>query len=67
MWFSRKYRLEAEVEAYREQMMHPDRHGQRMSADSAGRRLANPIYRLGISVEEARTHFPSCERARDER
>lgn len=50
----RRYRMWAEVQAYREQMRHPDRHGGLLTLEDAAERLANPRYRLGITPTEAR-------------
>lgn len=50
----RSYRLWAEVMAYREQVLHPDGKGGRLNFDGAARRLMNPRYRLGLTLEQAR-------------
>lgn len=50
----RRYRMWAEVQAYREQMRYPDRHGEHLSLGGAVARLADSqLYRLGITVEQA--------------
>ncbi len=53
----RRYRLWAEVQAYREQMRHQDRHGGYLSLESAAARLANPRYRLGITIDQAKVEL----------
>ncbi len=49
----RRYRLWAEVQAYRAQMEHRDRHGGYLTIEAAAARLANPRYRLGLTVDQA--------------
>ena len=48
----RRYRLWAEVAAYREQMKWGN-----LAPESAARRLAKPCYRLGITAEQAMKYF----------
>jgi len=49
----RRYRLYAEVEAYREQMLWPDKRGGYLSMEGAAELLALPRYRLGLTRAEA--------------
>lgn len=49
-----RHRLWCEVQAYREQMRHPDRNGGFLTLEDAAERLANPRYRLGITAADAR-------------
>lgn len=55
--FIRRYRIWAEVQAYRAQMRHPDNQGGRLSAQGAAARLMSPRYRTGLSYPQALTHF----------
>lgn len=48
-----RHRLWCEVQAYREQMRHPDRNGGFLTLDDAAGRLALPIYKLGITLAQA--------------
>ncbi len=51
----RRYRMWAEVRAYREQMRYPDRHGELLTLDGAAARLADEeLYHLGITIDQAR-------------
>ena len=52
--FNRRYKLWAEVQAYREQMRHPDRKGNYMDLDSAVRRLRSPRYGFDLTEVQAR-------------
>lgn len=52
MW--RRYRMYSEVEAYREQMQYPNKHGQNMTLDQAVQCLMWPRYDLGLTEAEAR-------------
>lgn len=49
-----RYRQWCEATAYREQMLYPDRHGGYLSLDAAAERLALPMYRLGLTPDQAR-------------
>ncbi|MGQ0710350.1 MAG: hypothetical protein ACT4NV_11440 [Rhodoferax sp.] len=49
-----RYRLWAEVQAYRVQMRHPDATGGYLTLEAAAERLASPRYRLGITPADAR-------------
>lgn len=53
----RRYRLDAEVEAYREQMLWPDKRGGFLSLETAAELLALPRYRLGLTREQARAEL----------
>ena len=51
----RRYRMWAEVQAYGEQMRHPDRNGERLTLDRAAAALADEeLYHLGITIDQAR-------------
>lgn len=50
----RRYRLWCEVWAYREQMRWPDRTGRYLTLELAAWRLSQPLYRLGLSLEQAK-------------
>jgi hypothetical protein len=51
--FVRPYRLWAEVAAYRRQMKHPDRNGNRMTAAQAAACLMLPRYEFDLTADEA--------------
>lgn len=55
----RRYRLWAEVRAYQEQMRWPDRKGNRLSIVQAAARLSKPLYRLGLTLDQAMQHLRS--------
>lgn len=55
--FIRRYRIWAEVKAYREQMCYPDNQGGCLSAQGAAARLMSPRYRTGLSYTQALSYF----------
>jgi hypothetical protein len=53
--FVRRYRLWAEAQAYKKQMIYPDSDGHLMTLDdAAGRLVGPPGYDLGITIEQAK-------------
>lgn len=57
---SRRYRLWAEVRAYRMQMMLPNTDGVRLPIDGAAVRLINPRYRFDLTIDAARAALMRC-------
>jgi len=55
--FITSYRMYTELEAYKVQMLYPDKSGNRLSSENAAYRLSLQQYDLGITFEQAKLKF----------